>query len=414
MPSSFPRPTLGDQYPYTSQHDWGQYDPGSGGSSLPYQASQTQSFQDEIRNSTSHIQSANNFAFNTNHQNFDTNHLEHGDARLGPSQAILPWSVRPPIPLQAYASSSTSQPVPGLPSALSAQRNDIELQVNNDKSIATGQSNSVASATVEQVGSDLEEGELSEGTDHNSPRTHASSRAVLNQQSSVKANGTLTRATSDHRQRDPPHITPSSERLAQDTTRDHQPSALGADSMESQQPTYVAIRTLRQAANGRAKSDWAGRDRTPPSQRQPIHSLKALQEGARRAAKQLRSHDIGYLQLLEEYIDSNLLRKLYNELNITISEPTLSRISPDNNESQRASAPAPPEHKPGTNFVQSVPSQQMDMSSTTGNSGSQHLSSSQAGLRKIRKVNMKPMLQKNQSAKCRVRRERTGLIMAKA
>ncbi|KAL8721046.1 MAG: hypothetical protein Q9225_002190 [Loekoesia sp. 1 TL-2023] len=377
MPSNFPRPTLGDQYLYTSQHDLGQHDPGSGGSSLPYHASQTQSFQDEIRNSTRNIQSANTYAFNINDQNLDSSYRDCGEPRLNPSQAALPWSVRPPIPLQAYEPSSTSQPLPGLPSALSAQRSDIELQVNNDESIATVQSNSVGTATVEQVGSDLEEGELSEGTEHNSPRIRALSRATSNQQSSAKANGTLTKVMLGHRHRDPPHITPRSDRVAQGTARGHQSPALGVDSMENQQPTYVGIRTTRQAANGRAKSDWAGRDRTPPTQRQAINSVKALHEGARRAVKQLRSHDIGYLQFLEEYIDSNLLRKLYNELNITISESIQSRTSPDNAEPQRASAPAFPEHKPGINFIQSVPSQQMDMPGTTADSGLQHLSNSQ-------------------------------------
>ncbi|KAI4170524.1 MAG: hypothetical protein LQ343_004901 [Gyalolechia ehrenbergii] len=374
MSSNFPPPPQGDQYLYTSQDSLNHDIPGFDGSVLSYQASQPPGLPDDIGRSTQNAQFTNTYAFNTNR---NSNYRDRGEPRLEPSQISFLSSVQPQMPLQVPESLPASQALPGLPNAASAQTNGLKPQATHDNLTAAVESNGVGTRIVEQVGSDLEEGELSEGTDHASPNIPIPTGPASNNQSSMKVNGAFVRETPGDRRKEFPRMAPRSEKTAQGNTIGHRSPASGADSIENRQRNHGGMRAKRQAVNGRAKMDWAGRDRTPPTQRHRIKSLKASQEGARHAVKQLRPHHIGYLQLSKEHIDAELLKKIYAELQIAIPESSNTRVSPINTEAQKASISALAETRSDTNFISSVSGQHTDTPDTTIDPGSQHAAKSQ-------------------------------------
>ncbi|KAL8933956.1 MAG: hypothetical protein Q9211_005487, partial [Gyalolechia sp. 1 TL-2023] len=370
MSSNFPPPPPGDQYLYTSQYSFNHDIPGFDGSVLSYQASQPQSRVDDIGTSTRNIRSTNTYAFDSNrHSTF----RDGGEPRLQSSEISFLPSVQPQMSLQVPASLLASQTLPGLPNAASTQTNGLEPHHNPTATVA---SNAVGTRVVEQTGSDLEEGELSEGTDNVSPHIATLSAPVSNNQSPLKVNGASGSEARGSRRKDIPPMALSSEKTVQGNTIGYRSSAFGAGTIENHQPNH-GIRATRQAANGRAKMDWAGRDRTPPTQRHRIKSLKASQEAARCAVKQLRPHHIGYLQLLKEHIDSELLRRIYAELQIAIPEASNTRLSPVNSEAQKASILASTEPKSDTNLIQSVSGQHKDTPHATFGLGSQHAAKAQ-------------------------------------
>ncbi|KAL8945076.1 MAG: hypothetical protein Q9216_000060 [Gyalolechia sp. 2 TL-2023] len=365
MSSNFPPPPQGDQYLYTSRYSFNHDIPGLDGSVLSYHASQPQSLPDDIGESAQNNQSTNTYAFNTNRNAT----YRDGDESGLHSKVSLLSSLQPQVPLRDPISLSAPQALPGLPNAAAAQTNGLELQTVHGNRAASVVSNGVGTRIEEQIGSDLEEGELSEGTDHASPNILTPNRpASISHSSSMNINRAFVRGMPGNGRKDFPRKALSSERTAQGNAMDHRSPAPGADGTENRHWKHGGTRATRQAVNGRAKMDWAGRDRTPPTQRHRVNTLKASQEAARRAVKQLQPHHIGYLQLLNEHIDPELLRRICTELQIAIPESSNTRVSPAN---------AFPESKSHTKFIQNITDPHTDTPDTKTDPTSQNASRSQ-------------------------------------
>lgn len=281
---------------------------------MPYQTSQA---QNDIQNTTQYTQTVNNHAFNTNSQSstqtsHDISHLQ--DAVRPPSYGRLPPG--------AYDSMPAPLALPGLLNAISAQRSKAEPRVTRENQIHAVSTTAVDGESIEQAGSDLEEGELSEGIDPKSHLAHTPSRPRSAQQLSHTAKGRNTRGTPGGRPSASPHTAPDSDRLVQSTTNSNGLDASGDASMRHRQPSQMESSTVHLTANGRVNTSSTGRVHSPPIQQQPNKSSKVIKRGARRAVKQMRPHNIGYLQLIKEHIDMDLLKDLYAELKITVPEAT--------------------------------------------------------------------------------------------
>ena len=311
MSSDFARPPFGGQHNHTTQNDPRQSSAGYSGDLSQYLPSQAQDYYDDIRDT---VPLQNRYAFNTNAQLFNPTSQ---DPRPYHSQTSVTFSSQPPVQSQIH-DSFPIQTLPGLRSVGPAERDTYEPLENSKKPTPTIPIQGIKDNMTGQGGSDLEEGELSEGSNYNSIRTHPSSRPESSQ-SLPKVNGHLAKEVSDN-----PHSGSSRMALRQDVllhgnNKTTQSVTSRANRMKKRKLDRGGISPLRQSRNG---LDWAGRDRTPPNKRLCNKSLKASQEGARCAVKQLHPHSIDYLQLLEEHIDSHLLMRLYSELGIVVPEPT--------------------------------------------------------------------------------------------
>ncbi|KAI4157243.1 MAG: hypothetical protein L6R39_000703 [Caloplaca ligustica] len=296
-----------DQYFYNSQYGSDRDGMAPNRLLMSYQSSQAQS---DFQNTTHHIQPVNTNAFNTNAQ------------FLVPAPHSAPHSFHQQVPTVAHDSFSTPLALPGLLNAMSAQRSDAEPRATPENLIATVPPNGVDEG-IGRVGSELEEGELSEGSQRNSPLTHAPSRPPSAQQPSLKANDTIHRETPRNCLSDTTSsMAPYSDGSWHTATKGNRSIALGAESMRNGQPHQPGSHIVHPTANGHAKSDYARPTHTQLKQSRQKKSFKVIKGGARRAVKQLQSHHIGYLQLLEEHIDSDLLKKLFTELNMKIPEKT--------------------------------------------------------------------------------------------
>lgn len=375
MSNHLPPPPSGDQYLYTSQNGFNYGIPGLDGSVLSYQTLQPQGLRDEAGPSTQNTLSMNTYAFDTNRNAI---HRDGGEPRLQTSQVSFPSSVQPAMPSHIPDSLSASRALPGLPNVASAQTNGVNLQATHDDISSAVAFKGVDTRNVEQVGSDLEEGELSEGTDRASPNVHTPSRPLLHSQSSMRVDGTSMRETVDMPRKDFPRTASKSERAAQDHSIHRRSPALGIQNNENRQRKYGTMRASRQAVNGHAtKMDWAGRDRTPPSQRHRVGSLQVSREAARHAIKQLQLHNIDYSQLLKEHIDSELLRTVYAELQLTVPEPSSIHTSLVDTEVQKESIIAPAESKNKTNFSPNITNQTPDARVITVDPVPQHVAKTQ-------------------------------------
>lgn len=334
-----------DQYFYTSQYDQNQDGVASSGSFMPYQAYQAQS---NVPDTTPITQSINGSAFNTNSQLLTStpNNGEH--SRSYHSQNVYHSPLSHP-PTAAHGSFSTPLVLPGLLNAISAHKSDIEPQATRENPIASASANGGGSESIEQVDSDLEEGELSEGTHHISPVAHTPSRPQSAQQPSLKAHGTVTK---EKRPRESPYMAPRSDSLVQGATKGNRSGASGTEVKHRRQYQTVP-RTVQSTANGQATSNLA-RQAYGPSIARRQKSFKVVKGGARRAVKQLQSHNVSYLQLLEEHIDSDLLKRLFAELNVKPPESTQVGVSPATTESQTAPSDTAREHNLISGSKQSI------------------------------------------------------------
>ncbi|KAL8843316.1 MAG: hypothetical protein Q9170_000174 [Blastenia crenularia] len=363
MSSNFLPPRLGDPYSYTSHY------PSSLDQNLePYQNPPFQNLQGNIHNATV----ANRYAFNTNQLFNPTNGIS-GEPNHHHNQRLNNSFAQPQILLEAHDSLPIPQALPGLPSAVSAgQKKGVGSPVSYDKSqitTFTGFDDEVA----DQAGSDLEEGELSEGNNYKSPSNHALSRPDSARDSPMKANGVRMNDSPSNGQRGSVHMAPHSDKVAQRITKGHQSPMFGAKGMTNRLSDHAPTHAPSNLVNGGPSRDWAGRDRTPPNRLTHMKSLKASQEGAIRAAKQLRVHHIGYVQLLGEHIDSKLLRKLYDNLKSTTSQPNQLRISPASNKAIPESVASLSGHESSTTFIRNVSGQPADTHVTPNSSGSEHV-----------------------------------------
>ncbi|KAL9606295.1 MAG: hypothetical protein Q9179_000515 [Wetmoreana sp. 5 TL-2023] len=171
---------------------------------------------------------------------------------------------------------------------------------------------------VEQANSDLEDGELSEGADHSSFRAHFQSRPQSTHLSSTTVNGTGQKPTPDEHQKHVPSLAPRIYPPVHEPARgDH--DLFGSDRMSMQQTNHSTAHAVTSISDTRPSMVAAKQSPTRPSHRRRNKSPKSLQEGARDALQELRTHHIGYPQLLQEHVDPQFLRGLYMELNIEIS-----------------------------------------------------------------------------------------------
>lgn len=396
MSSHFPPPPSGDQYLYTSQYGFNHDVPGLDDSVLSYQAPQSQHFCNETELSTQNTQSTNTYAFNTNQNAI---YRDVGEPRLHSSQFPSFSSIQPQMPLHVPESLSASQALPGLSNVVSAQTNGLKMQPTHHDITPTVASNAVSVRNAEQVGSDLEEGELSEGTDHASPNVPIPSRPASHNKASMRFNGTSVKETAGIPRKDTLRMASRSERTVQGNNTSRRSPASGVDGHEYRQQNRGVMCATRQEVNGRAKLDWAGRDRTPPPQLHRTDSLKVSREAARHAIKQLWPHNIEYLQLLKEHVDSELLRRIYAELQITVLESSNMREYPVNTEAQRGSVMAPTNSKNKTNSIQGNSNPHPDTRFTAVDSVSHHAAKPQEWQQKASKGNQEAEREATAAAK---------------
>ncbi|KAL8673873.1 MAG: hypothetical protein Q9168_001693 [Polycauliona sp. 1 TL-2023] len=237
--------------------------------STQYYDSRAYQLQDHHSSVLQHDQ-ANRYAFNAN------SHMLPSNSHLAPSTAS-PLSHGNDDRSKVFSGSSThaQQLYPGF----------------GTHSTARDLSNTAQSLiTTHDPGSDMEDGELSEGAGYSSSREPTS-------HPSQKVNGT------------PGTKVPNQNGL-------HQAEAAVRQKKEEQP----------RAVNGAMKHSPNVRptNQVPIStnRKQGKKSLHDLQSGARHAVVQLQRHDIGYAQLLEENIHPDLLRKLYPDSLTNASQQT--------------------------------------------------------------------------------------------
>lgn len=315
-----------DQYFYESQHD--QKRGGRNSSGGPLQT------QNDIAKSLQNIHSANKAALNTNSQPLNSTPYGGPERRSPHSQAVLHQSFYQPVPTTAHGSSLTSLALPGLLNVISSPKSRFDQQVINNNPIVAVIANGVDGERTEQVGSDLEEGELSEGTDPDLPSARAPSRAGSAKQPSLKVNGTVIVDSAGHRASHSPYMAPYSNRSIPRATEGNHQDASGADFSVDQQSSQAESRMVHSMTSDNAKPNLARRAQASSIQRRRNQSSKVSKAGAKRAVKQLQPHNIGYLQLLREHIDAELLKNLFGELNVEVPELTQTTAYPTNTETQ--------------------------------------------------------------------------------
>ncbi|KAL8813628.1 MAG: hypothetical protein Q9200_000110 [Gallowayella weberi] len=296
MSSNFgPSPT-GEFYPYIGRDDSSQSALDYGTNAARVHNPQAYGFQSLAPDALHHDQSMNSYAFNANSQFSSSGSRGNRDSGVP--------SANGPNIQNAFASSfdpQTSAPAYGLYSGSKGFQGRSDITWNPSSFLGAPDSqppslsfnsfndNNGSRRATETPKSDLEDGELSERADHNPPGAHVSDSQQLNHQPSPNVNGT------SHGKNSEAHI----------------PSR---DPRDFQQRNEVAIRAVNGIPKTRTTISAAklGSDSTIRNQHR--RSLKASQDGARRAVAELKSHNIGYAQLLEEHIHPDLLKNLFLEL----------------------------------------------------------------------------------------------------
>lgn len=318
-----------DQYFYASQYDQKQGGMNSSGAFKP---------KNDIAKSLQNIQSTNKAALDTNSQSFISTPYGGREPRSPHSQDVLHQSFYHHVPNTAHRSSLTSLALPGLLNVISAPKSVSDQQVINNNSITDG----VGGERTEQVGSDLEEGELSEGTDPDLSSARAPSRPLSAEQPSLKVNGTVTVDSAGNRASDSPYMASYSSRSIPGATEGNRQHTSGADYSVDRQSYQAESRMVRSMTSDDAKPNLARHAQASSIQRQRSKPSKVSKAGARRAVKQLQPHNIGYPQLLRERIDGELLKELFGELYVKVPELTQIAALPANTETQFTSNHASP------------------------------------------------------------------------
>ncbi|KAL8973489.1 MAG: hypothetical protein Q9197_002263 [Variospora fuerteventurae] len=309
-----------DQYFYTSQNDGIQNQKMLGTDSMPRSTphSTLQASNDSL--------SAMQYHPFTNTHSFDTNsHYSisaapyDGQPNAQHSQNVLRHPRYQSVSTLAPTSVATPLALPGLLNTTSAQNSAIGPQAYRESQLPATSANGFSGERVKQNGSDLEEGELSEGTDHTSPKSPPPNRPLSIQQPQMYTSEVVAENDLGNKQNDSSYLARRPEKLNQGTMKG---KGQAADSRRTRQPHSVDSRMVHSQFDGHAESDTTSPTLTSPHQRkrEPRESSRAIEREARRAVGQLRLHNIGYLQLVKEHIDANLLKKIYAD--ITVPEST--------------------------------------------------------------------------------------------
>ncbi|KAL8873845.1 MAG: hypothetical protein Q9174_000751 [Haloplaca sp. 1 TL-2023] len=226
-----------------------------------------------------------------------------------PDRHPLPFELQRSRP-DLSPSRRRASPAPLIPSAtqhrandpLSAQlaSNSIELQGDRQQSSRhDGDGNS-----------DLEDGELSEGTDDNPINPHLTSVSQVAHTNSSRVNPANIDSAMSNGQMRPLHRD-----LRSDLPETNTATARHARPEEKQRkmpaPNHEEANTVSNMLNpSRVKQGL-----TQPRQSQPKQSAKGLRDGAIHALRQLHAHKIDYPQMVGEDMDVSVLRELYTHLN---------------------------------------------------------------------------------------------------
>ncbi|KAL8649269.1 MAG: hypothetical protein Q9210_004498 [Variospora velana] len=343
-----------DQYFYTSQNDGIQNQRMLPTDSMP------RSTPYSTLQGSNDIPSAMQYHNFTNTQSFDTNSQYpisaapyDGQPSLQHSRSALRHPYYQSVSTLAQNPVATPLVLPGLLNTTSAQKSAVEPQAHRESQLSAISTNGFSGERVEQNGSDLEEGELSEGTDHISPKPPPPSRPLSVQQPQMYASEVAAENELSNKRNDSSYLARRPEMSNQGTMKGKgQP----ADGRRTRQPHSVDSRMVHSQFDGHAESDTTSPTLTSPHQRkrEPRKSSKAIEREAIRAVEQLRLHNIGYLQLVKEHIDANLLKKIYADITVPESTqidtplaitrppavldvvPSKTNLKPDSNESDLA------------------------------------------------------------------------------
>ncbi|KAL8907313.1 MAG: hypothetical protein Q9207_001490 [Kuettlingeria erythrocarpa] len=274
--------------------------------------------RDVFANSSQNMNSSNNHALNIDSQFL----VSIGPDPQSPrSQNVPRQSFYQTVENTAPGSGLTPLILPGLSKGVS------EKQAVHKSPFTSVVANGVGGERADQLGSDLEEGELSEG---NVPSASWPRSA---EQHPLDGNGTVTVNSIGIRASDSPYMAPSFDSPLPRTTEGIAHDASGAQYPINRQSNPVDSRMVHSRTNGEVKLNIARRAQAS-TQRQGIKSTRVSKGRARRAVKQLRPHNIGYLQLLREQIDSALLKRLFEELYVDVPELTQIAALPVRTETQ--------------------------------------------------------------------------------
>ncbi|KAL8701667.1 MAG: hypothetical protein Q9224_000401 [Gallowayella concinna] len=309
MSSNFGPSATGELYPYIGRYDSSQRAMDYGTNVAHVHDPQAYGFQSHVPDTLQHDQAMNNCAFNANSHFLSPGSHGNGDS-IAPTanghhlESALASSFDPPIPSPAHGLYSGSKGFQGLSNIALNQRSSLGPQDSQPQPLSlysfNDNSRSRSRRATETSKSDLEDGELSEATDHKLSGAHVPNSQQSMHQPSPKVNGTSNGKTLE------PYIP-------------------GQDLRDFQQRNEVATRAVNGTSRIRTKISAAKQVSHPTLRNQPKRSLKASQDGARRAVAQLQPHNIGYAQLLEEHIHPDLLNRLLPDLRIDAPQQALAR-----------------------------------------------------------------------------------------
>ncbi|KAL8844840.1 MAG: hypothetical protein Q9176_000940 [Flavoplaca citrina] len=300
------RSLSGEQYhraPSYSQNHIGIY----GADTSQYYNSQLSQLQRHAFSTLQHDHSANSYAFNANsfllpsHSHPESNvapSWAHGNKQPGTYSAS---SSNPPKLFPPYDTLSSFQ---GLPATAPSEKPISNLQDSPGKPksnyILAGMNGN--HVTTQDLHSDMEDGELSEGADPGSSGAHSS-----NDRKSINL---LSRDLED---------------TADSKIMEH--NKVGHHATDLDQRSQVRTTTINGVFQHSPQTRLTNRGDSQTNRDQKEKSLHASHNGARHAVAQLQRHNIGYAQLLEEQIHPDLLKSLYSETPKQTKEATLSSKS---------------------------------------------------------------------------------------
>ncbi|KAL8972648.1 MAG: hypothetical protein Q9183_000426 [Haloplaca sp. 2 TL-2023] len=207
-------------------------------------------------------------------------------------------------------SARRASPILSFPSATQNPATDPLSAQLESKSVESQGDRQRSSWHVEEGNSDLEDGELSEGTDHNPVKSHLTSVSQMAHASSLGVNNKKMDSARSNVQMQPLHGDLRSDLPASSaaTARYGNPGG-----KQSELPS-----SSREEMSARAKIPSPSRSKqglSRPRQSQLKQSAKDLRDGAIHALRQLHAHKIDYPQMAGENMDVSVLKDLYTYLN---------------------------------------------------------------------------------------------------
>ena len=273
---------------------------------------------DVVQQPTSHNQSVNTSRFdsNSNSEIFYPN-SEYERSSFGfrqpqnsvPDRHPLPYEPPRPGP-DPSPSGRRASPILSFPSATQNPATDPLSAQLESKSVESQGDRQRSSWHVEEGNSDLEDGELSEGTDHGPVKSHLMSVSQVAHTSSLGVNNASVDSARSDAQMQPLHGDLRSDLPASSTatTRYGNPGGKQRE-MPNSSREEISART-KIPSSSRAKQGLSR-----PRQSQLKQSAKDLRDGAIHALRQLHAHKIDYPQMVGEDMDVGVLKELYTYLN---------------------------------------------------------------------------------------------------